>query len=229
MTEESKSIMDLGNDEEEKEAIISEKAARTLEVAGSAIFGALSIIIGALLAPSIPRIAGWFIAIVDPISIIWITAFLLFGVRAGIFTTLIGTVGLMPFDPTTWVGPSMKAAATLSTMLVAIIALELYKRKAVVRSSKKLKRPRNYVIFGALGLILRIFVMVILNVLVFTTLYSSELNGITLEFLGLPDVTGITAILVGAPLINLWQGAIDLLIPYLVVFGLNLDEKFQIW
>jgi riboflavin transporter FmnP len=229
MTEESKSIMDLGNDEEEKEAIISEKAARTLEVAGSAIFGALSIIIGALLAPSIPRIAGWFIAIVDPISIIWITAFLLFGVRAGIFTTLIGTVGLMPFDPTTWVGPSMKAAATLSTMLVAIIALELYKRKAVVRSSKKLKRPKNYVIFGALGLILRIFVMVILNVLVFTTLYSSELNGITLEFLGLPDVTGITAILVGAPLINLWQGAIDLLIPYLVVFGLNLDEKFQIW
>ncbi|MBD3212637.1 MAG: hypothetical protein GF311_08510 [Candidatus Lokiarchaeota archaeon] len=229
MTEKSGTLMNLKNDEEEKEAIISEKAARTLEVAGSAIFGALSIIIGAFLAPSIPRIAGWFIAIVDPISIIWITAFLLFGIRAGIFTTLIGTVGLMPFDPTTWVGPSMKAAATLSTLIVAIIALRLYKRKAAVKNSRKLKRPRNYIMFGALGLLLRIIVMVILNILVFTTIYSFLLNTITLEFLGLPGVTGMTAILVGAPLINLWQGVLDLLIPYLIVYGLKLDEMFQIW
>ncbi|TFF92364.1 MAG: hypothetical protein EU543_05560 [Promethearchaeota archaeon] len=228
MTEESKLIADSHENDEEKEAIISERAARTLEVAGSAIFGALSIIIGAFLAPSIPRIAGWFIAIVDPISIIWITSFLLFGVRAGIFTTLIGTIGLMPFDPTTWVGPLMKFSATMSTVIFAILVLRLYKR-GDTRKSKKLKKPRNYIFYGALGLILRIFVMIALNVLIFTTIYSFLLNTITLEFIGLPSITGMTAILIGAPLINLWQGILDLAIPYFIVFGLKLDEKFQIW
>ena len=52
---------------------------------------------------------------------------------------------------------------------------------------------------------------------------------ITLEFLGLPQITGITAILIGAPLINAWQSALDLLIPYLLVFSTRLDEKFEIW
>jgi len=228
MTEESKLVTESDENDEEKEAIISVKAARTLEVAGSAIFGALSIIIGAFLAPSIPRIAGWFIAIVDPISIIWITAFLLFGVRAGIFTTLIGTIGLMPFDPTTWVGPLMKFSATISTIIIAILILRLYKREGT-RKSKKLKKPRNYIFYGALGLILRIFVMIGLNVFIFTTIYSFLLNTITLEFIGLPTVTGMTAILFGAPIINLWQGILDLAIPYFIVFGLKLDEKFQIW
>lgn len=228
MTEESKLVTESHENDEEKEAIISLKAARTLEVAGSAIFGALSIIIGAFLAPSIPRIAGWFIAIIDPISIIWITAFLLFGVRAGLFTTLIGTIGLMPFDPTTWVGPLMKFSATISTIIIVILILRLYKRDGT-RKSKKLKKPQNFIFYGALGLILRIFVMIGLNVFIFTTIYSFLLNTITLEFIGLPNITGMTAILFGAPIINLWQGILDLAIPYFIVFGLKLDEKFQIW
>ncbi|MFX1419632.1 MAG: hypothetical protein ACFE9N_11990, partial [Promethearchaeota archaeon] len=113
----------------EIEVIRSTSSQILIELSGAAIFGALSIVVGAFLAPNIPRIAGWFIAIVDPISIIWIACLLIFGVRAGILCSIVGAVGLMPFDFTGWIGPSMKLAATISLIIVPIIFLKLYKRE----------------------------------------------------------------------------------------------------
>ncbi len=213
----------------EKEAIRSRSSQLIIELAGAAIFGALSIVVGALLAPNIPRIAGWFIAIVDPISIIWIACLLIFGARAGIMCSIIGAVGLMPFDPTGWIGPSMKLAATISLIIVPIVLLKLYKREPGIINSQKLKKPKNYVIYGVAGTALRIVVMEFLNIIVYLTVFAQWANYISLAFLGLPQITGMTAILIGAPLINAWQSVIDLLIPYLLVFTTKLDEKFEIW
>ena len=213
----------------EKEVIRSISSQLIIEIVGAAIFGALSIVVGAMLAPNIPRIAGWFIAIVDPISIIWIACLLIFGVKAGIMCSVIGTIGLMPFDPTTWIGPSMKLAATISLIIVPIVLLKLYKREPGIINSQKLKEPKNYVIYGVGGTALRIVVMELLNVVVYLTVFAQWANYISLAFLGLPQITGMTAILIGAPLINAWQSVLDLLVPYLLVFTTKLDEKFEIW
>ena len=56
--------------DEEKESRLSGKPLSTVEIAGGAIFGALSIVVGALTAPILPRVPGWGIAYFDPISII---------------------------------------------------------------------------------------------------------------------------------------------------------------
>jgi riboflavin transporter FmnP len=213
----------------EKETIRSSSSQILIELAGAAIFGALSIVVGTFLAPSIPRIAGWFIAIVDPISIIWITCFLIFGVRAGLLCSVVGAVGLMPFDPTGWIGPSMKLAATISLIIIPIILLKLYKREPGIINSQKLKEPKNYAINGLIGTVLRIGVMEILNILAFLTVFAGYVDFVTLEFLGLPQISGMTAILIGAPLINAWQSILDLLIPYLLIFTTKLSEKFEIW
>ncbi|MFW9827083.1 MAG: hypothetical protein ACFFEY_05615 [Candidatus Thorarchaeota archaeon] len=213
----------------EKEVIRSISSQIIIELAGAAIFGALSVVAGAFLAPNIPRIAGWFIAIIDPISIIWITCLLIFGVRAGILCSIIGAVGLMPFDFTGWIGPSMKLVATLSLIIIPIIFLKLYKREVNIKGSQKLKKTRNYITYGVLGTVVRIVIMEILNVIVYLTVFALYADFITLQFLGLPQITGMTAILIGAPLINAWQSLLDLLIPYLLVFTTKLDEKFEIW
>jgi riboflavin transporter FmnP len=199
---------------------------------GAALFSALSIVVGALLTPTLTnliRIPGWFIAIIDLISLVWIVCFYLFGVKAGILCAIIGTIGLMPFDPSAPVGPLMKLAATLSLISVPIIFLRLYKRENDIKSSQKLKKPHNILIYGALGTVVRIVVMVLLNVLVFLTVFSLFLDQVSLEFLGLPQITGMTAVIIGAPIINAWQSVLDLGIPYILVFGAKLDEKLNLW
>jgi len=213
----------------EKEVIRSSSSQLLIELSGAAIFGALSVVIGTFLAPNIPRIAGWFIAIIDPISIVWIACFLIFGVKAGLLCSVVGAIGLMPFDPTGWIGPSMKFAATISLIVVPIIFLKLYKRDPEIINSKKLKAAKNYVIYGTLGTVVRILVMEVLNIIVYLTVFAMYADWISLAFLGLPQITGMTAILIGAPLINAWQSLLDLLIPYLLVFTSKLDEKFEIW
>lgn len=217
---------------EEKESFMSKRSQLTLQIVGAALFGALSIVVGALITPTLTRVAripGWFIAIIDLISLVWITCFYLFGVKAGILCCVIGTIGLMPFDESAPIGPLMKLAATLSLIIVPILFLRLYKNDGVTKRSQKLKKPHNIIIYGALGTLLRVIVMVILNVVVFLTVFSLYLNQVSLEFLGLPQVSGMTAVLIGAPIINTWQSALDLGVPYLIVFGMKLDEKLNVW
>jgi len=219
---------------DEKEAKMSISAQQTLKVAGAAMFGALSLIMSAYLTPILARIPGWQIAIFDPISIVWITCFLIFGVEAGLMSLAIGSVGLLPFDPTAWLGPLMKFSATFSLIIIPIIVLKLYRKEEGISNSKKLKDRKNFIFCGILGTVLRCIVMLILNIWVFLTIYAGYEVYVDLAFLGLPDITSWTAIIIGVIIINAYQSVLDLLIPYIIVFGaldygLKLDEKFEIW
>jgi len=214
---------------EEKETQMSKSSQLVLQIAGAALFGALSIVLSALVTPNVPRIPGWKIAIIDPVSIIWVTCFLIFGARSGLLCCVLGTFGLMPFDPSPPIGPLMKLSATVALIIVPIMFLKLYKTEEGVRKSQKLKEIKNFVIYGVLGTLLRIVVMTLLNILVLLTVFSVFLDQTSLAFLGLPEVTGLTAVIIGAPMINAWQSGLDLIIPYIFVFGLKIDEKFEIW
>ena len=112
---------------DEKESKMSNSSLITLEISGAAIFSALSIIISIYIAPILPRVPGMPMAYIDPISFIWITCLLIFGVRSGLLCCSIGTIGLMIADLANapW-GPLMKLAATLSLIIVPIILLKLY-------------------------------------------------------------------------------------------------------
>lgn len=52
---------------------------------------------------------------------------------------------------------------------------------------------------------------------------------VNLEVLGLGDITGVSAVLIFTPIINLYAGALDLAVPYFLVFSPKLDEKFGFW
>ncbi len=198
---------------EEKESFLSKRTRLTLQIVGAAIFGALSLILSLFVVPYLPRTPQGF-AYFDPVSIIWFTCFLIFGPLAGVLCCVIGMTVLFPFDPFTPIGPLMKFSATFSLMIVPIMLLYLINRKEGGRKSQKLKRPKTYVVYGALGILVRIIVMVILNIIVYLAFYGSE---------GLEYWT-ILVILLNA-LTSLW----DLLIPYLLVFTSKLDQKFEIW
>ncbi|NVM16400.1 MAG: hypothetical protein HWN80_01695 [Candidatus Lokiarchaeota archaeon] len=214
---------------EEKETQMSKSSQFVLQISGAALFGALSIVLSIFVTPFVPRIPGWGIAIIDPISIIWILCFLIFGTKAGILCCVIGTFGLMPFDSFAPIGPIMKFAATFALIIVPILFLKLYKEEEGVRNSQKIKNLKNYVVYGLFGMILRIGVMILANYLLFVTLFSDAIPYVSLEFIGLSDVSGWTAIIIGVIIINAETSLWDLLFPYLIVFGSKLDQWFSIW
>jgi len=214
---------------EERETVMSKSSQLVLQISGAALFGALSIVFSAFVVPFVPRIPGWGIAIIDPVSIIWILCFLIFGTRAGLLCCVIGTFGLMPFDSFAPIGPIMKFSATFALIIVPIMFLKLYRTEEGVRNSQKIKNLRNYVVYGLFGVILRIGVMMVANYLLFITLFSDAVAYVSLEFIGLPGVSGWTAIVIGVIIINAETSLWDLLFPYVIVFGLKIDRWFSIW
>jgi len=222
MTLESKSVKNRENSLEkradEKEAKISPRTKLTLQLAGAAIFGALSAVAYPALKPLIDltRVPEG-LALFDPISIIWMTCFMLFGPIAGLLCCTVGFITLIPFDTSIPViAPAMKFAATLPLMIVPILVLRLYKKE---NGSQKLKKPKNFIISGVLGIVVRDIVMIIFNIVVYITFFGRA---------------GLEAWLVLIIWINIITSIWDLSIPYAIVFGaldygLKLNDKFEIW
>jgi riboflavin transporter FmnP len=208
---------------EEKETFMARKTLLTIQIAGAAIFGALSIVVSALTTPIIPRFPGWGMAFFDPVSIIWIICFLIFGPVAGILCVIIGSFGLLLFDPT-GIGPLFKFMATIPLVIIPTVLLKLHKRKEGELNSPKLKAPKNYASTGIIAIGVRIVLMIIAN-LIFFTFFAN-----LFEWAETPGTTEAwMLIIIFAIIVNASQGALDLIIPYLVVYKTKLDEKFEIW
>lgn len=213
MTEVEK-IETLSSDEE-KVAGMSSKSRYTLQIVGAAIFGALSAILYPVLKPliDVTRVPQG-LALFDPISIIWVTCFLVFGPLAGIICCLVGFVTIIPFDTSIPViAPLLKLLATLPLVIVPTLVLRLYKKRDE-RNSQRLKKPKNYGMAALLSVAGREAVMIPANIIVYTMFFGTE---------------GLTAWLVLVFWVNIITSVWDLLIPYLMVFGTKLDEKFEIW
>lgn len=210
MTSSKSKESEMQNIENEKESAMSKQTKLTLQVSGSAIFAALSITLS-WLATVLPRF-GAGMAYFDPISIIWITAFLIFGPWAGILCSIIGTLGLFFFDPFVPIGPLMKFAATVILMVVYIIGLKLYKENT---TSKKLKNLKTFAIWGIIAIVIRVILMVLLNIPAYLIIAGTS--------------EGLVLWLINAIITNSYQGFADLVIPYLLVYKTKLDEKFEIW
>ncbi|MHA1562377.1 MAG: hypothetical protein ACTSPA_09660 [Promethearchaeota archaeon] len=160
----------------------------TIEIVGAAIFSALSIVLSVFLPPF--RLA-WGIAYFDPVSIIWITSFLIFGFRAGILTSIIGTVGLILVDPyLAYFGPFMKFLSTIWFVLIPYLYIRLIKKS--IFSGKELKKLSNYIPSMLISWLVRCILMSILNYLIITYMFEMQVD---LGWLGFSELTGNLAIL----------------------------------
>lgn len=195
----------------------------SIEIAGAAIFSALSIAFASI-ASYIPRIPGWYIAWFDPISIIWILTFLIFGIRAGLITTIVGTIGLIPFDPTIWIGPVMKF---LSTIWFIILPYLWTKLKSKEFSSETVQKPSNYIPAVILAWILRVIVMTVLNYIILKYMFFM-LDDMTLGWMG-SEISGIWAVIITLVFINTLQSIFDASIPYLLVFRTPITKSISVY
>jgi len=204
--------------------MLSGSARLTRNVGAAAVFGGLSFLIDALTAPYLPRVPGWGIGFIDPVSIIWVTSYLLFGLMVGFTTSVIGTIGLMFFDPFTPVGPIMKFLATIPL----ILALDLGMRLGHVRpySGESLKPLIRFIPFSLVGVILRIVIMTFMNVLLFMTILN--LNYATINLFGF-QLMSWNAVAIVTVLVNAEQSIWDCGVSYLLAFSTRLYDQFNFW
>jgi hypothetical protein len=186
----------------------SASAESTRKVAVAAVLGALSIALGAT-ASFIPRLPGWGIALFDPVSIVWIIAFLIGGIEVGIITTYAGFFGLFLFDPT-GVGPVFKFLATVPLILLPWLAM----KRAGKDDGAYLSSRGVYAVYMLFGFIVRLILMIPINLVMVPALF------------GLTDVTFIIQYTL---ILNTLQSIWDTLVPYLVVYRTRLFEDFRLW
>ncbi len=196
----------------------------TRNIGASAVFGGLSIVLAAITAPYLPRMPGWGIAFIDPVSIIWITAYLIFGFFTGITTSIIGTLGLMFFDPFTPIGPAMKFLATMPIILSFDLGLRLYRN--IAHSGESLKSLKRYIPLSILGTVTRVVIMVFVNILLF--IYIFDLGYAKINLFG-AELSSWDAVIIVAMLINAEQSLWDCMIPYFISFSARLYDQFRFW
>jgi len=181
----------------------------SIEAAGAALFGALSIVVS-FSAAFIPRLP-WGIALLDPISIVWMVCFLIFGIRSGIICSVAGTMGLMFFDPFAPIGPFMKLAATLPMMVVPWAILRFQKRESC--SGRDFASTQRWFSSGIIATLVRIAVMLPLVIVVVSLLFGTPLMEI------------VTFVLI----LYTWQSAWDIIVPWIIVYPTKIYEKYCIW
>ncbi len=184
-------------------------AERSKKIAVSAILGALSIALGAT-SSFIPRIPGWGIALFDPVSIVWVIAFLIGGIEVGIITTYAGFFGLFLFDPT-GVGPVFKFLATIPLILIPWLGLKLSNMKD---DGAYLSIRKYYARYMFVGYLARLAIMLPLNLAIVPALF------------GISDVMFIIEYTL---ILNTLQSLWDTLVPFLIAYRTPVFQEFRMW
>ena len=196
----------------------------TRKIGAAPVFGGLSFLLDALTAPYLPRVPGWGIGFIDPVSIIWVTSYLLFGLTVGLSTSVIGTMGLMFFDPFTPVGPIMKFLATIPIILALDGGMRLMHFKPY--SGISLKPLKQYIPLSLVGVTVRVVLMTFMNVLLFLTILS--LSYASINLFGF-QLTSWDAVVTVAVLVNAEQSIWDCGVSYLLTFSTRLYDQVRFW
>ena len=201
-----------GTDEDHQEMKLtetSESSKKIMEIVVASVLGSLSVAV-APSAAALSRVAGWGIALFDPVSLFWIAAFLIGGLRVGLFSMGAGTIGLFFFDPT-GIGPIFKLVATAPMILIPWFGSQKLGERL---GGEVLSRPATYSVLMISAFLVRLCVMLPFNLLVVPMIA--------------PFFT-VTEIIIIVLTINIFQSIWDALVPYIVVHKTPVFEHFGMW
>ena len=221
-------------------------------LAGSALLGAISWMF--VLFPDI-RVPGWGISFIDFIAVPWIVAFLLFGVRGGLITSVIGFISIGTFSEeiVPLVGAVSKFLAIVPLILIPPILLKRLPNRPF--ASETLSRPRVYVTLFIPAVLIRCVFMVFVNLFFAIPINVYYLFNVRLSPSEVPTafytwfwkwpmenlfgrhdfVNQVSAsqlfvlFVVGVFLFNAWLSFLELTLSYFVVYPSGLHREFATW
>lgn len=150
---------------------------------------------------------------IDVVSVSWIITFFLFGIRSSLIVSLLGALIITLFAPDTWLGASMKWAATVP-MLICLSFWTLLRKKEI----SDYKLIASITVPLIMGILIRCLLVIPLN-----------------YFYAIPIWTGMTTAQAMAVIpwyiiviFNGIQGILDIVLAWIVVFRFRLD-RFASW
>jgi hypothetical protein len=202
-----------------------------IKITGGAIFAALSLAVAVVAKPLVDSLrTPWGMAWWDPVSVIWILSFFVFGFEAGLLTSVIGMVLLFVTDPTAgWFGPIFKFVATVPLIIIPLIITKIRKQSI---NNEVILKPINLVINWGFSVIVRVIIMVGANIFAIYMFFGgpSFFEFVPWGFLGLEHINIWLAFIVYVICLNILQSISDYLIPYALIKPLQVTiPNLIIW
>lgn len=189
---------------------ISDDDENIKEIVIAGVFASLSIAV-APIASIVPRVPGFGMAFFDPVSILWILAFLIGGFKVGSVSMTAGTFGLFFYDPT-GVGPIFKFLATAPMIVVPWLAARKF---GGTSGGKYLAEPKAYAGSMFAAFMVRLGLMIPINLIVVPILF--------------PGFLTVEGIIIYALILNTIQSFWDASIPYIVAYETPVYDNFGLW
>jgi len=197
------------------------------ELAASTILGTLSILFVLLPDVRLP----WGMAALDFIAVPWIIAFLLFGLKAGLLTSTLGAFGIFFFseEAVPYIGATMKFSASIPLIIIPAVIFSL-SRFRLYDEATRMKKV--YALSMGVAIAARCLTTMFLNYYWAIPLMFG-LNPIDVPvsfnwfFWGSPmNPHPLTYYLLGVTAWNTWQGIIDSLVAWLIVYPTRLYKQY---
>lgn len=195
------------------------RRSRSYFLASTAVLSALAII-----AEIIPSFRVFWGMKIDFVGVVWVLAFFLYGTAEALYVSIIATIFILGYSPTTFVGATMKFIATVPMFLVPGLLLRL------PLSSEKSSNVFNRVLVmstaGFLAILVRVIACSIANYYWAIPLFLGMPSDVVLQT---RFGNSIWVFVVFVASMNVLQGIIDILAPWFLAFRLGLREHFGTW
>lgn len=195
------------------------RRSRAYFVVSIAVMSALSIIFELM-----PAFRVFWGMKIDFVGTIWVLSFFLYGLREALYVSLITTGFIMIYSPTGIVGAAMKFIATLPMLLVT--AALGYLPGFSDNTSKKYADPKVFILSAVLANLVRITVASIVNYYWAIPLFLGIPSEIIIDTMFAGSILGFIAFVAS---MNLLQGIIDIVVPWLLAFKFKLSNLFGTW
>lgn len=194
------------------------RRSRSYFLASTAVLSALAII-----AEIIPSFRVFWGMKIDFVGVVWVLAFFLYGTAEALYVSIIATIFILGYSPTTFVGATMKFIATVPMFLVpGVLRLPLSSEK----SSNVFNRVLVMSTTGFLAILVRVIACSIANYYWAIPLFLGMPSDVVLQT---RFGNSIWVFVVFVASMNVLQGVIDILAPWFLAFRLGLREHFGTW
>ena len=150
---------------------------------------------------------------IDIVAIPWLIAYFLYGARSAFVVSIAGAVVITLFAPATWLGALVKWVATVPMFLIPLVMQVTGKLKL-----KDFRKPQLLIMAIVAAVLLRGMITIPVNYFYALPIWLGWTPTEAMSYIPWYAIFGVNAI----------QGAIDVVVAWLLVFRFRLD-RFATW